>query len=211
MAYNNIENEILRVSGENIDTPDVFIEGSAELLMLRTFINDAIQELCMLSGVYRKNYILTTKTNRMFYRIVPQYDYISFINFILDRSRQLKLVKTELESIAKIDSFFLQRNGNASHYVMFGNEFLMLYPKPTSSYALTINFTAIPKSYTESTDPIKIRKDYERAVIYDSLSKYYAYNRELDKAVDYMKMAYETAKIDSNLLPEKPVRFEGRR
>ena len=55
---NALEKEVLKIIGESTSSPDVFVDTDAGLDPIRDSINDAIQELCMVTGAYQLKYYL---------------------------------------------------------------------------------------------------------------------------------------------------------
>ena len=76
---NSLESHALRLIGENTSSPDVFSDTAAGMAPIRDSINDALQELCMLTGSYRRPYLLPLYADRQFYRMSFERDYFGWV------------------------------------------------------------------------------------------------------------------------------------
>lgn len=193
---NDLERHVLKLIGENPDSPDVFLDTDEGMAPVRDSINDAIQELCMVSGAYKRVYLLPLYEDRQFYRLDWQHDHLGWVTDAWDRSRGRKLIQTDVLSVAMRDQLWMQHGGNPDEYMQLGLDIIGVFPKPSSNgVVLELNCVCIPKPYTTDTDPVRIREVYQRAAVYYAVSEFYASRGNAQRATEYHNRYMETAGI----------------
>jgi hypothetical protein len=203
---NAIETAVLRAIGEDITYPDVFEDNATDLALIRGSINDAIQEICMVTGSYTKTYFLGLLEDRMFYRLAPQTDYVGYITECWDEEAKYKLTRTTVTSLNHFDRFFLKTTGPQEHYFPIGSNHIGIYRKPSAKgKVLRLNCVCIPKPYTADTDPVKLREAFQRATTYFAVGEYYASRGDAARATEYHTRYLETARL-MQLNPQLPER-----
>ena len=204
---NALETHALRLIGENVATPDVFADTAAGIAPIRDSINDAIQELCMLTGSYRRTYLLPLYADRQFYRMGWEADHFGWVVECWDRNRRRRLTQTDIFKLNNDDPWWMQRNGDPLEYFQVGSDILGLYFKPAANgIILELECVCIPKPYNNDTDPIKLREVFQRAAVYLAVCEFYAARGDAKRATEYFDRYVETAGIMS-LKPETPERF----
>ena len=128
---NNLEKHVLRLIGEDVDNPDVFTESN--ISPVRDSINDAIQELCMVTGSYKKTYLMPLYSDRAFYRMAWEQDHFGWITEVWDRSRKRRLVRTDVMKLSANDSYWLKRAGTPDEYMQIGVDIFGVYSKPSAT------------------------------------------------------------------------------
>src|SRR5512147_1505960 len=108
---NTLETHVLRLIGENVTTPDVFTDDDTGMAQIRDSLNDALQELCMISGTYMRTYHLPLLEEQLFYRLDPAQDFVAYPVTVWDRSNKRKLTQTDLIKVSKCDPYWMQRTG----------------------------------------------------------------------------------------------------
>ncbi len=101
---NSIEKDVLHIIGENVSSPDAF----SDITPIRDSINDAIQEICMVSGTYTRLYHLNTYSGRTFYRIPFTDDHYGYVLSMWNRDKKWKVEKTDIPALSKADPRWLQ-------------------------------------------------------------------------------------------------------
>lgn len=199
---NSIEKHVLRLIGENIDSPDVF----ADITPIRNSVNDAIQELCMVTGSYKRTYLLPLYNDRQFYRLGWEKDHFGYIVEAWDRTRGTRLIHTDLMALSEVDPWWMKLAGYPEYYMQIGSEFLAIYRKPSANgIVLELNCVCIPKAYTEDTDPVKVSEAYERAAAYLATSEFYASRGDAVRGKEYLEKYIDTAGL-MTLRPEQAER-----
>jgi len=191
---NDLERHALQLIGENLDSPDVFTDDDTGLAQIRASVNDAVQELCMVSGSYTKTYHLTTLEDRQFYRISPQVDYFAYVVEVWDRTNGRKLDQLDVATMAKIDPLFLQTNGTPLFYGLCGLEHVWIAPYPSAKgQVLELRSVMIPAPYTRDDDPVKVRENFRNAAVYLAVSEYHASRGDASRATEYLEQYLEAA------------------
>lgn len=195
---NNLETHVLRLIGENISSPDVFTDDATGIAQIRESVNDAIQELCMVSGSYRRTYYLALLANRVFYRLAPQNDYLGYIVGAMDRQKRRRLVRTDLLALDAYDPWWLKRTGPALQYMQLGPNHIGVYMAPSAKgIILELDCVMIPRPYDTDMDPVKLRAQFETAAVYFAVSEFYASRGDAKRAVEYHARYIETAGLSA--------------
>lgn len=193
---NDLETHVLRLIGENTSIPDVFTDDDSGMAQIRASINDAVQELCMLTGSYRRTYHLALLANRQFYRLAPQNDFLGYIVGAWDRSQKRRLERIDLLAMSATDAWWMKRTGPPLRYMQLGLNHIGIYMAPSAKgIVLELDCVMIPKPYTDDVTPVKLRNNFQRAAVYFAVSEFYASRGDAKRAGDYLKRYLETAGI----------------
>jgi hypothetical protein len=195
---NSLETHVLRLIGENVSNPDVFTDDPTGMAQIRDSINDAIQEICMVSGSYRRTYHLTLLQDRVFYRLAPQNDYLGYIVGVFDQHSKRRLIRTDLITLEKYDSWWLKRTGPALQYMQLGLNHIAIYMAPSAKgIILDLDCVMIPRAYTSDKDPVKVRAQFQDAAVYFAVSEFYASRGDAKRAIEYHARYIETAGLQT--------------
>lgn len=193
---NDLEKHVLRLIGENVDSPDVFTDSDAGLAQIRKSINDAIEELCMLTGSYRRSVLVPLYGDRMFYRLGFERDHLGWVVEAWDRGRRWRLTQTNARRLYEQDRDFLSRTGSPDEYFQLGHDTLGVWRKPSANgTVLELTCVMIPKPYTDDKAAIRLRHAYETAAAYLGASEFYASRGNAGRATEYLLRYLETAKL----------------
>lgn len=193
---NALEKQVLKIIGENTDSPDVFSDDDTGLAQIRDSINYGIQQLCMVTGSYQKKYFLPLREECQFYRLSWETDYFGYIVNAWDRNRHRRLEQTDVLALNELDPNWMIHSGYPERYFHIGYQYLGIHYKPSaSSKILELDCVVIPKNYTSDTDPWKIREPFERAVVQFAVSEYFASRGDASRAVEYINRSLETANL----------------
>ena len=210
---NALETHVLRLIGEDTASPDVFADTDAGIAQIRGSLNDAIQELCMVTGSYRRVYHLALLQYRQFYRLAPQDDYLGYIVGAWDRSQHRRLERTDLAAMARNDPWWMKSTGPPLKYMQLGLEHIGIYMMPSANgIVLELDCVMIPLAYADDGAPIKLRANFERAAVYLAVSEFYASRGDAKRAQDYLNRHLETAGLMQlhPVQPERQWRFDGK-
>jgi len=184
---NDLEKHVLQLIGEDENSPDVFTDDDTGLALIRGSINDAIQELCMLTGSYTKMYPIVLQANKQFYMIDPVSDYMGYIVDVWDRNRKKRLEAMSLNSMTMFNPRHMKENGDPAFYGYIVEKHIFISPYPLAEgIVLEAQIAMIPKPYTSDTDKIKVRVNFRNAAVYLAVSEYYASRGDANRAVDYL-------------------------
>jgi hypothetical protein len=165
------------------------------MAQIRVSISDAIQELCMVLGVYTRDYHLPLLADRQWYRLDPQHDYIAYIIDVWDTVRKKKLSQTDAQTISQ-NPWFLKENGSPEEYLFVGHNVLGIWPYPAAEGALLLlKCVCMPKPYSEDYDIIYLRDYLQRAAAYFATGEYYASRGDARRGQEYHTRYLETAQI----------------
>jgi hypothetical protein len=193
---NSIETQVLRLIGENITTPDVFADTDEGMALIRDSVNQAIQEITMVTGSYTKVYHLHLFEGRQFYRVSSFTDYLIYPVLVWDREQKLKLRQTDLIRASNDDHYWMQNEGPPKEYMILGHDHLGIIHVPSQDgRILEMTWVCAPKEYVADTDPIKLREVFQRATAYYSVGEYYASRGDASRATEWNKKYLETASL----------------
>lgn len=191
---NTLETQVLRLIGENLTDPDVFLDTDAGIAQIRDSINHAIQEMCMVTGSYTRLYHLNLFEGKQFYRITSETDFLLYPILVWDRAQQLKLTQTDLMRVSRDDPYWMQHEGPPREYMIIGMDHIgIVYVPSSDGRVLEMQWVCCPKSYTNQTDQIKLRELYQRAAIYYAVGEFYASRGNAERATEWHKQYLETA------------------
>ncbi len=191
---NALEKQVLKLISENSDSPDVFTDDATGMAQIRDSINHGVQQLCMVTGSYKKTYFLPLREDCQFYRMNWETDHFGYVVQAWDRSRHFRLEQTDLVLLTSEDPGWMQRTGYPEKYLQVGYQYIGVYFKPSASnIVLELDCVVIPKPYTTDTDPVKLRETFERAVVQFAVSEYHASRGDAKRATEYLTKSLETA------------------
>lgn len=209
---NTLETEVLYTIGEDTSSPDVFTNDATGLALIRRSINDAIQEICMVTGGYRRTYFLATTASSAIYRLNWRQDYMGYVVQAWDRERKMRLKQTDAISLAYRDREFLSDSGEPDEYYQIGYTSIGLYPTPaTTGRVLELDCVVIPQAYTSDTDPIKLRANYQRAVVDYAIGEYYASRGDANRATEWFLRYAEVLNLKrtTGIIDDRTWRYGG--
>jgi hypothetical protein len=193
---NQLERQVLQLLGEEPDSPDVFTDTDAGLAPVREALNDAIAELCLATGHYRRRYYLATLAERSLYRLAPQQDYLGWVIGAIDRETKRPLTQSDYLAVAAYDPYWLQRNGPPEYYWQMGVDVLGLYPRPSAKGRLIeLDMICVPKPYIYDTQPIDLRAQWQQAAVWRAVADLHAMRGDAGRATEYFSRYLEMAQL----------------
>jgi len=179
---NTIEKHVLELIGEDPDAPDVFTADNME--PIRDSINDAIEEIAMMTGCVTDTYHINLRKNRNFYRFDYQRGSIAWIKDVWLSTIQRRLEQTDLIRLTVYNPRWLYNNGSPESYFTIGMGFFGIWPAPSSDTdMLEITVVSIPARYTESEDRIKLRRSWDWAAAHYAVGEYFASRGDAKSAI----------------------------
>ena len=181
---NTIETHTLELIGEDPSNPDVFVDTMDGMKPIRDSINDAIEEISMLTACYSEKYYLSLRKNRNFYRLDFSFGSCAWITDVWLVSQKCRLEQTDLIKLVNYNPRWLYDNGPCRSYFQVGLNNIGVWPAPASDTdMLEISIVTIPDRYEESTDRIKIRRNWEMAAAHYATGEYYASRGDAKTAI----------------------------
>ena len=181
---NTIETHVLELIGEDPNAPDVFVDTTEGMEPIRDSINDAIEEISMVTGSYSEQYFIALRQNRNFYRLEFRRGTLAWIKDVWVTTRKMRLEQTDLTRLNAFNPKWLDNSGGPNSYFQIGLNFLGIWPAPSSDTdILEISAIAIPDRYESDTDRIRLRKNWEWAAAHYAVGEYYASRGDAKSAV----------------------------
>ena len=183
---NDLESRVLDLIGENTTTPDVF--DTTGITEIRSHLNDAIEEICTISGAHKRVWQVPLKANARFYRIDNSRDVFGWFDSVYLMGTKRVLEFTTLNGLEHLDARWLYATGIPSHYCPISWDKFAIYPaKAGSDDSLEITGVAIPNRYTEDTDRIRLRRSFEWAAVNRAVSEFWATRGDAQSAARYFQ------------------------
>ena len=183
---NILERKVLELIGEDPDSPDVFVDTDVGLEPIRDSLNDAIQEISMLTGAYKRQYLLPLRTGQAFYRFKLQNGYLGWVTDVWDVSRKFRLDQTSLTKLSAQDPRWMVGSGFSEQYMQIGEDVIGFYKKPAASAgAMELTIVEIPSAYTTDTERIKLRDSFQYAAVLFAVGEYWATRGDAQEAKVY--------------------------
>jgi hypothetical protein len=199
---NTLETRVLEMVGEDVDSPDVFTDDSTGMAQIRDSINDAIEEICMLTGSVERKWYIPLKANKNFYKITSIRNVFAWPTsvWLVNQKRRLELK----DFIWMVDENprWLYNEGTPVRYFLIGSDKIAIHPAPSSATDMVeVNAVAIPSRYTLDTDKIKLRNSFQWATVHRAVSDYWASRGDAKSATRHFMKYLERLGIKS-LYPE---------
>lgn len=172
---NDVERNILLKIGEDPDNPDVFVEGEDSFDFIRDSVNDAIEEISIITGSVVRTYKMPLRKNANFYRLQFEHERFAWVKDVWLHGVKRRLVQKDFISIVNENPRWLYNAGSPLNYFMCGEVMMGIHPAPSSSDdMLEITAVVVPNRYTLGTSRLKIRDQFRWAITYYVVSEYYA-------------------------------------
>lgn len=184
---NALEQKVLELVGEDIDSPDVFDETG--ITQIRDSINDAIQEIAILTGGYKRQYLLPLRSGQAFYRFRPQNGHFGWVTDAWDVVRKARLEQTDPIRLSKHDPRWMTATGTPEAYMQLGDDVIGFYRKPSASTgAIEITIVEIPEEYENDDERIKLRDSFHPAVVHFAVGEFWASRGDAKEAATHGRM-----------------------
>ena len=191
----DIEKRILRQIGEDPDNPDVFTD--ANITPIRDSVNDSVEEIAMLTGVYTGRYYAQLYPGVMFYRLNFTKGQFGWIKSCWFANKKIPLEQTSITKLSIENPLWMQSDGDPYQYIPVGTDILGVYPKPTGTGdVLELECAIIPDRYTTDDERLNIRRDYEKTTTYYAMSEYYASRGDAKEATRHYAKYTEMLGLD---------------
>jgi hypothetical protein len=203
---NALEEKVLELIGEDTSSPDVFLDTSDGIAQIRESISDAIQEIVMLTGGFKRQYFLPLRSDQGFYRIRLEHGDIGWITDVWLVNQGRRLEQTDVIRLSLHDPRWMISSGTPEAYIPVGQDVFGVYPKPSaSSDVLEITLVEIPSTYTSDADRIKLRDSFKYAVVNYAVADFWASRGDSSEAQKHFQMYLDALGLrqDYNLQAER--------
>ena len=186
---NALETKVLEIIGESTTSPDVFVDTDAGMAPIRDSLNDAIQEVVMLTGGNKRTYFVPLRQEIGFYRIYLKYGELGWISDAWSSNQQRRLEQTDLIRVSAHNPNWMQVNGSPESYMPLGRDIIGFYPKPGSDGdVIQITVVEIPAAYTDPSERIKIRDQLQYGLAHYAVADYWASRGDAMEAQNHFGM-----------------------
>jgi len=181
-----IERRVLELIGEDPDNPDVFLDTAAGIAPVRDSINDAIQEIVMVTGGNKRKYLIPLRAGQQFYRLALDYGEFGWVTDAWLTTKKYRLEQTGLIRLSKYDPRWMTTQADPRAYFQIGTDSIGLYPRPSgSSEVLELTLVEIPQAYTQDNEKIRLKPDYDQAAVHYAVSEYWASRGDANEAAEH--------------------------
>jgi len=184
---NSLEQQVLRIIGEDPSSPDVFTDQN--IGQVRCSLNDAIQEITMLTGGHEDTFHVPLLTDKKFYRINFARGFFGWIVDCWIVGGRRRLEQTDFIKLWAENNRWLRAAGTPWQYFQVGANIIGLDRSPSSDTdVLELRCVVIPAAYKQDSDKIKLRKEFQHAAVNFAVSEYWASRGDTQSAVDGFQM-----------------------
>jgi hypothetical protein len=199
---NALETKVLELIGENPDSPDVFVDTEAGMAPIRDSLNDAIQEIVMLTGFHKRQYFVPLREQIAFYRLIPSNGSIGWITDAWSVTQQRRLEQTDLLRLSVYDPRWMIYTGSAEAYFPVGRDVIGFYPKPSADgNVIELTIVEIPAAYESGEDRVKLRESFQYAAVHFAVAEYWATRGDSAEAQSHMVKYLDALGLSRDYLP----------
>lgn len=180
---NTLETHVLELIGENTSSPDVFADTDDGLEPIRESLNDAIEEIALLTGSVKEKYYVPITAEQPFYRLRLTRGAIAWITDAWLVNQQKRLAQTDVFSLSQHNPRWLDNVGTPEAYLPIGKDVIGLWPVPGSEEIVELTLVVSPKRMTTSTDQIRLRDTFKWAAVKYAVGEFYASRGDAKEAL----------------------------
>jgi hypothetical protein len=189
-----LEKKVLELIGEDPDSPDVFLDTDEGIAPVRDSLNDAIQEISMLEGSVKRQYLIPLRKGQRLYRFVLDNGYLGWITDVWLVNKKQRLEQTGIIKLSAYDPRWMITSADPRAYFPVGSNMICVYPKPSaSSDMLEVTMVEIPIAYSDESAKIKLKKDFQYAAVHFAVSEYWASRGDAAEAQKHYDMYLDVA------------------
>jgi len=186
---NALEQRVLELIGENPDSPDVFTDDDTGMAQIRDSINDAVQEISMLTGCNKRQYFVPLRDNTMLYRLRLPSGSLGWITDVWSVNNKRRLEQTDLIRLNAHNPRWMLHSADPWAYFPIGEDVIGFYPKPSgTSNAMELTVVEIPAAYESGRDRVKLRDSFKYATIHYAVSEYWASRGDATEAQNHWQL-----------------------
>jgi len=183
---NTLETHVLELIGENTTSPDVFSDTDAGLEPIRESLNDAIEEITLLTASHKEKYQLFLAQDQAFYRVKLNRGDMAWITdaWLVGQKRRLR--QTDLISLNAENPRWLSNSGPPESYILVGSDILGFHPTPGGGDDIVeLTMVVCPERMTTSTDRIRLRDTFKWSAVHYAVGEFYASRGDAKEALVY--------------------------
>ena len=181
---NALEKHVLEIIGEDTISPDVFLDTDEGMEPIRDSLNDAIEEITMMTGSYVRTYYIPLTQNQSFYRLKMTDGAFGWVTDAWLVNQKRRLTQTDIISLTATSPTWLDDEGSPDEYYQIGRNVIGFYSRPTEDDDMVeLTCVVVPVRYESSEDRIKIRDNYKWAAVHYAVSEYWASRGDAKEAM----------------------------
>ena len=190
---NELELQVLRQIGESTTSPDVFVNTEEGLAQIRDSLNDALQEVAMLTrGKVREAHIPLV-ANSTYYRLQFAADHFSHVVEAFLNGQNRRLTGTDTLNLDEWSARWPELAGSPTCYAQIGLDVIAVHPRPSSSGdVLTLRCAVIPARYAHGDSVQDVRDEFRWALVNYAVSEYYASRGDSQTAAEHYRLYLDT-------------------
>ncbi len=172
---NELETHVLELIGEDPEAPDVFTDDDAGMAPIRDSINDAIEEISMVSGSNKRTYTLPLRITTNWYHLAMEQGMFAWpVNiWLVGIGRRLE--QKDFAWLIRYNPRWMENTGSPERYCLVGKDWICIHPAPASdSDTLEVEMVIIPDRYTNDAQRIKLRDEFRLACVHFAVGEYWA-------------------------------------
>lgn len=201
---NHLEQKVLELIGESVESPDVFTDDDVGISQVRNSINDAIQEIAIITGGFKRQYFLPFRAGQAFYRFRPKNGYFGWVTDCWDIQRKCRLEQTDPYRLSRFDPRWMVSNAYPEAYMQLGEDVIGFYGKPSaSSGGVELTIVEIPHAYTTDRDRIKLRDSFQAAVVHFAVGEFWASRGDAKEATTHGRIYLDTLGLKEDYAQSK--------
>lgn len=182
---NVLEERILQLIGEDTDSPDIYPDTDEGLRPIRESLNDAVEEITMVTGSYKRKYYVPLQANQIFYRLNLDPVSLGWITEAWLVSQRRRLEQKDLIYLESMDPRWMVSTGSQIYYFPVGDDIVGFWRMPSSSDVVELHCVVIPERYESSSDRIKLRTAYQWAAVHYVVSEWWASRGDAKEALKH--------------------------
>lgn len=181
---NELEKHTLELIGEDPNSPDVFTDTSEGMAQIRDSLNDAIEEISMITGATKRNHILLLRSGVIFYRLNYSKDQFCWVTDAWLRTINRRLQHTDMEALKKYDPGWMTTSATPTHYFPIGVDVVGFHPKPADDNLLVeLTTVIIPERYINDDERIRLKPSFKWAAVHFAVGEYYVSRGDAKQAL----------------------------
>jgi len=207
---NDLETQVLQTIGENTDSPDVFTDDAAGMAPIRDSLNDAIEEITMLTGSVETSYSLLLRQNQIFYQMDFKRERFAWVTDAWLITPKRRLEQTDVTRLNAFNARWMLNSGSPQAYGQVEDDIVFVWPAPASELMLDLTCVVIPARYANDYDRVKLREIFKFAAVQYAIGEYYAGRGDAKTATEYHDRYLEKLGI-VGIYPEsreRPIQYQ---
>lgn len=158
-----LEQQVLEELGDDSTSPDIYDVDPD----MREAICDAIDEACINSPFYEKEFFIKLSANVAFYSISPQWGYPLYVRSARISGSDVPLVPSTLGRLVRESPQFLIDRGTPRTFVSISPSIILFHPcNSVAEDTIRISLVYTPKPYVDGRQVLTIREEFENALIH---------------------------------------------